>query len=62
MGQESAKKVLSVAYVVFQLLEAFASYVLIGQRVFNHYNRVRSNLYNEADAAAAWSERSSDCS
>lgn len=41
IGQESAKKALSVAYVTFPL---YLGAKMTEISVFNHYNRVRANL------------------
>ncbi|OCB88847.1 ClpX, ATPase regulatory subunit [Sanghuangporus baumii] len=50
VGQESAKKVLSVAIIT------------TGTRVFNHYNRVRSHLsqLHATESQTAWSEQTAD--
>lgn len=61
IGQENAKKVLSVAYVQFHTIDFNRSHWWYC-RVFNHYNRVRANLSAiEAEQEEhSWSELNSD--
>lgn len=53
VGQERAKKVLSVAYVhvVLSCVSCYLSVQIYPFRVFNHYNRVRAKLQDEMRVA-----------